>query len=165
MTNETTTAAETPEKELKGIGGWLVLMAIGMVVGPLRTIVEAANQANFTDSQWVFFKSYPFGVMLAYFEIGMIWALVALSFTLSYLFFMKSRYFPKAFIFVWLAPILLGVIDITLSSLVLRMSPLDLAGEVLKQEQSGKAIGLFIGSLPWVIYLQMSRRVENTFVE
>ena len=151
-----TSADETPiaESAYDSIGGWLVLIGIGIFLSmftvPLSFLQEA--DAYFTRSNWTDFET---GTVLA-FEVIVNSALVVLTFALAGSFFLKRKIFPKLFIFVAVYSILVAVIDVALCLYLLEVPP---DGDIHVE-----LIQLVIRATIWCPYMLISKRVKGTFV-
>ncbi|CAN7690544.1 DUF2569 domain-containing protein [Phyllobacterium sp. LjRoot231] len=147
----------TMEPELTGIRGWLALMALGMVFGPLRTLVQTIDR-NYTGAEWDSFARHSYSALLvAYGETLIGWLIVLLVFAVTGLFFMKSRHFPKAYIVVVLFSLVYTIVDLVVVSIVF-----DVEIDTLI---STEIFAPFAFSASWIAYLTNSRRVANTFVK
>ena len=85
---------EKNRNELAGIGGWLILVAFGQIVGPLRLLVSIFNY--YKDLESDVWAKYP---VTFYGEAVLYMSLLVLSCYTAYLFFQKSRLFPKFLIY------------------------------------------------------------------
>lgn len=162
-----TTALETTgtaiKPELTGIGGWLVLMALGQVFGPLRALGETINTA-YTAADYATNAQVPGAVSVMRFEETMAWAYVALAFFVSFLFFTKRRIFPRAFIVLALFSFVYFAIDMVVTSTVFGLPVNKLVGLYFEDQNNVRSMTQSIMLLPWVAYVLMSRRVKNTFI-
>ena len=92
--------------ELKGLGGWLVLVGIGVVVGPFRIAYEFGPlyYSIFTDGSFEYLTTpgteayHQLWGLLLVFEAVCNSLIVLASLYLIYLFFSKHYIFPKAYI-------------------------------------------------------------------
>lgn len=151
-----------------GIGGWLVLVAIGLVVSPF-ILVHAA---------WLDFHSlsYPSRVLIGV-RIPGLPTLVGFEFfantfllsgwlLLIVLFFREHRLFPKTFQ-LWMAFSLVARAVEYALSLRLRTDSWDAAGNVvagLHARLGMSALQALIGAVLWISYMELSERVKSTFV-
>ncbi len=161
-------AEYTSEQKVKGLGGWLILVGIGVVFGPIRLLVTVfpTYLAIFDDGTWealttVGSEAYhplwgPFLVSEISFNLGMFAAGVCLL----YLFFSKHFFFPKLYI----AVVAVSIVSIPLDSWLL--TSLILSEEPIFDPDTlaefARALG---GGLVWIPYMLVSRRVRATFVE
>ncbi|QDU87354.1 hypothetical protein Pla175_07130 [Pirellulimonas nuda] len=159
---EEVTSPLRDEEVPSGIGGWLILPTIGVVLSPISLLVDTAHMFRlFTDGTWEACTTpgsedyLPFWGSLLIFE--MVDNLVfAAAFTfLAVLLFRKSRYFPMAYIGIALASLGLILLDAWLVSLVVPNQ------RMFDHQELG---GALVGAAIWVPYMLISNRVKNTFV-
>ena len=100
----------------EGIGGWLVLVAIGQVLGPLRTLVSIAAYYANLDAR--LFQQFP---AAAYGEVLLNAAMFVLVLSTSILFFRKSRKFPRFFIIEWIAIGILPLLNAAWAALTISL--------------------------------------------
>jgi hypothetical protein len=145
------------EDELVGIGGWLVIIALGRIFGPLALLVWMVNYYTSLDGN--FWTTYPF---VAYSEAALNGVALVLSLWTTVLFFRESKSFPKFFIYYLIASTLILPIDILLGTTtgpsIQQMISLV---EPKEAAQWGQAV---IGALIWIPYIKISKRVANTFI-
>jgi len=170
-------ATETPkqagvEKNLKGLGGWLILGIIGLFVTVSFAAYGAYESISLFTSGSVEFLSNPssdvyipgYGGMLK-FELIAELLFLAAGIYLIYLFFKKSRKFPKYYFpFLWIVA-LYAIVDYGL------VASISVSGEVQQildealSETGGEIGRSVIGALIWGTYIKKSKRVKATFVE
>lgn len=145
------------QKRLEGIGGWLILLAIGQVVGPLQTAL--AIYREYAGMPAGTFARYPLAVSV---QFLLLLAFLGLLVYAAYLFFNKRAAFPNVYIAAVAAglvlPFVLGVWT-TLSTGINTFRALgnwDFMGYYL--------LTVVVGLL-WISYLLNSVRVRNTFVQ
>jgi hypothetical protein len=145
------------ENELVGIGGWLVIIALGRIFGPLALLVWMVNYYTSLDRN--FWTTYPF---VAYSEAALNGVALALSLWTTALFFKESKSFPKFFIYYLIASALILPIDLLIGTTT-GQSIQEMISLVQPKEaaQWGRSV---IGALVWIPYVRMSKRVANTFV-
>lgn len=139
--------------DLEGIGGWLVLVAIGLAIAPftclhgLFTDLRALFGANYSG----LFSSGPGIAILFLFETATNTVFLVAALVLNVMFYRKKRGIP-----VWMSTYLIAhfvaiLIDQVGSQLLLGHS------------HPGEITNSFLGMAIWVPYLVRSRRVEATF--
>jgi len=146
-----------------GLGGWLILIAIGLVVTPITvffTITEynlpllndTEMWREFADPNSAYYTSlFSF---IVYFElIGNI-IILLFSILFLYLFFAKKRLFPKIYFWFLIGNLLFIFIDEVLANSMFEFE------EFAYIETLRQAIPCAI----WLRYLAVSKRVKNTFV-
>ena len=142
-----------------GIGGWLILLAIGIVLSPIRTL------SVFADEMQAYMKikseySIPNIETAEKFEVVLLLGLVVLQAIVAFVFFLKKRYFPIWYLCQWVATLCV--------SLAVIVVPLVIIGAPWQAGFTPEALGgliaiLVVGGI-WVTYVFRSVRVRNTFV-
>jgi Protein of unknown function (DUF2569) len=153
-------------KQYEGLGGWLILVILGLIIWPIRNIFELIDgYAPFADSAvWkaLFDSTSPvYNPGVAIFIIAEILVniglLVACAVAVVY-FFQKRLAFPKLYICILAASVVILISDaIIVSFLVPDETAFD--GETIKS--IGRSI---FNALIWIPYILFSKRVEATFV-
>ena len=159
-------ASQSVQQGPAGLGGWLFLVGIGIVATPLRLGAAILHTfvPIFTNGSWEVLTTpgseryhwlwapllisevvVNFGFMLAYVVLG-------------FLYFRKSRYFPKTYMVLVIINMCFVVLDAGLGSIVMPYEPL-LSPVTLKE-----VIRSLSGVAIWVPYMLISKRVRNTFV-
>lgn len=134
---------EAKEEQLVGIGGWLIVLAIGQIFG----------LASFIGSVFRVYSNAESGVVtnssIAFYTQGVLnGLLLAIFATTTHLFFIKSRLFPRFFIAAYAVVILLYSF---------------IAIPSADPELIGGWIASIIGAAIWLPYITLSKRVANTF--
>ncbi|ENR5392937.1 TPA: DUF2569 domain-containing protein [Providencia rettgeri] len=158
----TSVPSSQPRQELTGIGGWLILPMLGIVLSLIIlpfSIYEQNVQVieywiELTDPQSSSF--IPLFKELIYFEVLGNVILYATLLFLSYVFFTKKKLTIKIYIFFQIFSLVLTVTDIILASILL-----DLEVEASDIKDIFRAL---IACAIWIPYFLVSRRVKNTFV-
>lgn len=158
---ESETAVE--EKKPNGLGGWLILPAIGILLAPLRMlgnayalIPEAGVWEQITTPGTELYHSL-LGPLMIFEAIGNVAILIA-SLVLVVLFFTKSRHLPRLIIIVMLAGVLFQFAVQTVAEYIPATAS---SGDIT--EFKGLVQSIF-ACLIWVPYFLVSVRVKNTFV-
>jgi hypothetical protein len=152
-----------PEPELRylrgtPIGGWLVLMALGILLTPLRLLYDLGTSTDVINGtgwlSWLTAKEY------GYFAVGFIshvYNLMKLLFSvlLIVLFFERRSSFPRLMTIQLAAHAAMMIID-TLVARSLSDNPASVEFKDMIQA--------IISSAIWIPYLQVSKRVKETFV-
>jgi hypothetical protein len=148
-----------------GLGGWLVLVCIGLVVTIARTLLHHGQTfvPLFANGTWDALTTpgaesyHPLWMPLLCLEI--VWNVASISFCiyLLVLFFRKSRLFPRLYMVLLAASVVFILLDAWLVTLVLPDEPM-LDPETTKE--LGRSL---ITSLIWIPYMLRSIRVKNTF--
>ncbi len=156
---ESSPATEAPLPS--GIGGWLILPMLGLVLTLLRLAAEfyLTFLPLFTDRGWDYVSSPDRHDLFMPFILAECVINVALSiFTLwlIYLFFTKSWRLPGLFI-TWLVVALL----VQVADLIGVIGLLDSALTNADFRDLGRALA---AAIIWIPYFMVSKRVKNTFV-
>ena len=149
----------------KGLKGWLVLVAIGVIISPIRVsaslylyykeFTPEIFSALTTPGTEVYHKLWlPF--IVGEFAANLL--ILILSIFLVYLFFFKRKPFPKVYIaLAIIVPLVLGI-DALVGKIVMPNEPyFDATGA----KEFGRSI---VALIIWVPYMLLSERVKNTFV-
>ncbi|MDR2081740.1 MAG: DUF2569 domain-containing protein [Campylobacteraceae bacterium] len=158
----------TKEKNLEGLGGWLILVGIGVVLSPIRMAIETCltYPKLFTNGIWSLLATAgtevynPFLAGILIVEIIVNIALVFAWILLAYLFFSKKKIFPKCFI----AILLFNLIFIFMDALAVKIA---FPYEPMFDAQTSRElvlVGRLIAVLIWAPYMLISKRVKATFV-
>jgi hypothetical protein len=151
----------------KGLGGWLVLPAIGLVVTPFWILVTFVRDLLpvFDGDTWSLLTTpgsavyHPALGPLLIFEVVANIFLIVFTIYVIYLFFTKSRKLPKMMIAWLLISGAIVAID-TFAGLLIPIVAADADASYYKELIRG-----IIAIAIWVPYFNMSKRVKNTFVE
>lgn len=142
--------------ELRGIGGWLVLVAIGQVLGPIQLFIGLVMYQTGTPAGvW---SAYPVAMAV---ELLMTLTLIGIAVWTSILFFGKRKSFPRMFTIEWVAATLYFPLT---SFWAAAATGLPVSSFVAGEDWLRWIALSFVGFL-WVLYVQQSVRVRNTFVE
>jgi hypothetical protein len=151
------TLGHVTKKDLTGIGGWLILVAIGQVIGPIALLGQVARYMS-TPEYSVAWKTLPLA-MGGEFALNSAYFLFAIWCSIN--FFRKRTTFPALFIWeLWLG-VALPIADILLVALASSLS----ADELVDASSMREVIRAFVMAVIWTCYTLKSRRVRNTFVE
>lgn len=153
------------EIELKGLGGWLILVAISLIYQFISVSYGFLSCLNaiFFSGMWAL-RCDPNSNMyvanfdwLIYFECVCNSVCLILNGYIIYLFFSKNYKLPSFFIFFKIIYVVFMISDVILCYIVLQLannySP-DLTG----------IFGAIIHACIWVPYMLTSVRVKNTFI-
>ncbi len=157
------------DPHLSGIGGWLVLVAIGLIVGPLLLL-----RAIWTDIRALTGPNHEFiGIRLPglptliVFELCASIALLTGLVILLVLFFRESRRFPRLYE-LWLGVSLAAKLaQYTISLYVSNQAAWEGAQQIVADLHSKVAIGAgqaLVAAIVWIAYFETSQRVKATFV-
>ncbi|MCH8500443.1 MAG: DUF2569 domain-containing protein [Aliidiomarina sp.] len=155
------------EKEVKGLGGWLLLLALGLFLTPIRllsvdlpmfnALLSSIDVEQFTTPGSEFY--HPWWLTIVRFEMFYHFAMLIASLYLIYLFFSKHHWFPRVYITVLSVSIVYVLVDSWMVSLLFGEQPL------VERATWIDLVRLLITACIWIPYLLLSKRVQNTFVE
>lgn len=150
---------------LHGLGGWLILPAIGVIVMPIRILVDfLSTLPSYAAETWANLTTvgsagyHPLWAPLLLYELSANLTLIVCSILLAIMFFQKRRGVPLLFIGVVGGSVVVQAIDLMLGSFVPAV-----ASEMGVKAWGELARGV-IGALLWGSYFLVSRRVKSTFV-
>src|SRR6266478_5679299 len=144
------------DPKLTGIGGWLILVALGQIFGPIKLLVSIGQYYSTLDSNII----EPIPVTFAGEVVINFFMLVLVIYT-TVLFFRKSKQFPRFFVYETLAAIFLVPLDAMWIVVGASMETGQWAGELLQTALGPKEIGqtiaaAIIGSV-WILYIFKSK--------
>ena len=160
-------ARPAPEGAPRGLRGWLILPAIGLVVSPLRLLKDIADIApSYNASTWAeltvsggaHYDAWWAPFLLV--ELGVNIALVAMSVTLVVLFFRRRSTLPRAFVAFAVVSIGFRALDLMIAG---RLAPGIASGSAAVDWATLVRDGF--SAMLWCWYFMVSRRVAATFVE
>ena len=157
----------TEKVESKKIGGWLILVGIGVALSPLVQLITTIGTFApiFTEGVWESLTtvgSDQFHPMWRPLLIGeMVFNAVMLFATLylAYLFFSKHYLFPRFYIGIVLSSLVFIVFDAWLVSRIFPSEPM------FDQQTTEQVVRSAGAAVIWVPYMLVSKRVKATFVE
>lgn len=149
----------------RGIGGWLILPVIGLLVFPVRVLISLATDywPIFQGGIWGNLTTpgtevyHPLWAPVIVGEIFFNVAFFAFDLVLLYLLFTKSHRFPKAFVAFALSNLLFIVCDAALAWQIPAVAARGVAGLAGEIARSLAVVAI------WVPYMLVSKRVRNTF--
>lgn len=154
------TPAFSVPNDLEGIGGWLILVAIGLVFSPLYILgTTAATYLPLLNnpSIAVFMESHPGLRAMLFFELVTNVIFVLFLLALNYLFFTKRRSFPTYFILFLVVQFVLMAGDLVLAHALLPNLPVSAKGATALMRS-------LVGMAIWIPYFIVSKRAKATFV-
>jgi Protein of unknown function (DUF2569) len=154
------------ERTSRGLGGWLILVGLGIIISPLRIISqvfpvysEIISSGSWTtlttpgsDAYNPLWAPILLGEMLINGGLLLVWIFVA------FLFFTKKKAFPKWYIGILLFTLTFILIDAVAIKVVL---PNQAMFDAETTKEFGRSL---IATLIWVPYMLISKRVKATFV-
>lgn len=151
---------------LAGIGGWLLLPAIGIIISPILILVGVYTSfvPLFTDGTWQALTqpdSYAYhpmwGPLIAFEVLGNV-ALVALVIWLGWLFFRYDERTPRMYILYLLVTPAFLIADLILAGQMPGMEEPD----PIVVRDTGRSL---VQAAIWIPYFLKSERVKNTFTK
>lgn len=151
----------------RGIAGWLILPAIGIVLSPIGLAIGIVRDIlpAFGADVWPLLTTpgnpayHPLWKPLIIFELTADLVLVAASIYVLVLFFGKKRRLPRVMIGWLVAMVAVQVVDMLLAMQI------PAAAESTEPSDYRDLIRAVIACAIWAPYFALSRRVKNTFVE
>ncbi|NVJ61241.1 MAG: DUF2569 domain-containing protein [Gammaproteobacteria bacterium] len=151
--------------DLKGLGGWLILVGIGVVISPFRLLATLVPTylPIFEDGTWEALTTEGSEYYTQYFDyllIGEIFfngLMILSSLALIYLYFSKHYFFPKLYIIIITASLVFIPLDAWLVTLIF---PSEEMFDMETLREFGRTL---IAGLIWVPYMLVSQRVKLTF--
>lgn len=153
-------------KRYDRIGGWLILVAIGLIIAPLRIIIFIGGDLLpfFSSEMWAFLTTpgtevyNPLWAKLLVFELIAKIGLIVFTLIVIVYFFRKRRILPTMMVFLLILYLILVSVDYFHSNFILLMKDQNSADTLRELIQS-----IIVCSI-WVPYFLFSRRVKGTFV-
>lgn len=149
-------------REPVGIGGWLILPIIGLIVTPVRGLFHLASYTDLFGTMAQLTGGQAAFIIVEF--IGNIAVLLVLPVILLVLLARKSVSFPRLYV-VWAAA---GLAFITLDIIAAQFFFGDIlaaSGQALLDEETlGELVRSVVTAAIWIPYMRLSRRVANTFV-
>jgi len=157
----------TEEKKLKGLGGWLILVGLAVIISPFRIIATTfpIYSEIFSSESWKMLAtpgSETYHALWAPILLGEVvinGALVLIWIYIIFLFFIKKKGFPSWYIGVLVFTLAFMLIDALAIKVVIKDGPL------FDPETGKEFVRTFIGTIIWVPYMLLSKRVKATFVK
>jgi len=150
MTSQTEAMVSVPDMRLVGIGGWLILPAIGLILGPVVSVVGLiAAMAFFSE-----ITATGHGDLFA-FELVLEAGFVVFTIYVATRFFAKKSDAPSIFIALQVAGVMV--------SLMLLVIELGAGADEFAVESGKHLVRGVIGAAIWIPYFMGSKRVKATF--
>ena len=154
------------EERAEGLGGWLIIVAIGIIVSPLRIVFELFPIYSdiFTDGYWEILTTPgtdAYHIMWAPIllgEIGINVLLTCMWLFIIFLFFSKKKAFPRWYIGIMLFTLTFLITDAFTIKLVLPNEP------IFDPETVTEIGRTLFSCLIWIPYMIVSKRVSATFI-
>jgi Protein of unknown function (DUF2569) len=152
------------DKALTGLGGWLLVVGLGVLLRPVLISVQLVKSFGFVFDlgKWELLTTpgtpsyHSLYAPLLVIEVLGNTLTLGLGLLLIPLFFLRKRTFPKVFIGVLIFSIIFLSVD---AGFAAKITP----GEKANAEAVTEIARLVISSLIWIPYMLYSRRVKLTF--
>lgn len=157
---------QATDNKLQGIGGWLILVVIGLVISPIRiALLLAENHVPlFSDGTWEVLTSpssesyHALWAPLIVFEVVGNLLLILLTLATLCFLFMKSKHTPMIAI-IWLVA---GAVFVFADYVFAQQIPL-IATQPTDPDAVSELVRAVVGTAIWVPYFLVSKRVKATF--
>jgi hypothetical protein len=157
---------EAAPKQYDKIGGWLLVVAIGLIFAPLRLLVVLFKDLlpTLSTDAWSRLTTpgteayHPLWAPLLLFEIIGNCLFILFPIIIAVFFFQRRRFVPSLIIVLLLANLVFVTIDYFAADLIPFVAAQEDIGSLLE------VIRVLIASAIWVPYFLVSKRVKATFV-
>lgn len=151
-------------KSAPQIGGWLVLVAIGVAISPITIFISVVKSGLYNQLNWDNLDNLSrfatFGFKFTFiFECVFNACLLASSILIIFLFFERRKIFPKTIIAFKILAFIAASLDI-LSVVLVSETP----DKTFYYTTLPTLLGQAIASCIWILYFLKSERVKATFV-
>jgi hypothetical protein len=143
--------SSTTDQSLAGIGGWLILPAIGLILGIILGVLMLGVSLGHSQE----FEAEGLGGLFKI-EILAQLGLTVFMIWVAMRFFAKKRDAPTLFIVLMVTNLVLNVVLLALE--------VSAGAEGLAEESLRQLIRAGIGAAIWIPYFRVSKRVQATFV-
>lgn len=155
----------TSDEELTGLGGWLLLVGLGILGSAAKNAYEliATYVPLFSDDRWGAMTSpaskhyNPDLALFAGLEAGALAVLLALNAYVIVLFFTRRHSFPKTFIALLVVSLVFSLADLAAFAWLVP------GQEVFDDASIATLAGSVFSLVVWGAYIHRSRRVRLTF--
>ncbi|TIO10499.1 DUF2569 family protein [Mesorhizobium sp.] len=142
---------------LVGFGGWLMLLAIGQALSPLRTLVALGSSSDGYQQ----LMTLPNGTLAVYGEVALLLAFAVFQVVVFVAMLRRSYRFKQLFLYQWFAIPVVFLLNTVWVSAVLGIP----VSQVLAGNALIAPVVSFILTGIWVAYVYKSVRVRNTFTK
>ena len=142
-----------------GVGGWAILVIIGLVLSPLRMLFEFYSQSiDFNN------VSHISGFMLLYrMEEIANWLVSGLCVLAAYYLISYKAAFQKLYLIIFIAGIFIPIIDTIAVVQVFRNSGININfNDIFTGKEMGRQFAMSIVGLFWLLYVFRSKRINIT---
>lgn len=154
------------QNEPTKLGGWLILVGIGVVLSPIYLLITSATTyfPIFGDGTWEAVTTissefyHPLWGPLLLGEILFNFGKAIVLIFMIYLFFSRDYLFPRFYAGVIVATLIFILLDAWMVKIILPYEPL------FDLETTSTFFTTLIGGLIWVPYMLFSKRAKSTFI-
>jgi len=154
------------ETSSKPIGGWLILVAFGVLTRPFYLLfaLYPMYREMFSPERWEILRTAgrmaygPFFIPFIYTELVINILFVFAALYQIYLFVTKDYRFPKFFIYLLIASLVFVLLDAWIGGIIIEEMTFD-------ADTMQEIIRIIIPSAIWIPYMIYSERVKETFVK
>ncbi len=166
--NESLNVPPKKEKNLKGLGGWLIVVFLGMIYLLYSYVTLFYSSIKmFTDGTVESLNGIQgFAGALGFEAVMQAILIISLAY-LIFLFFKKDKKFPQRYIIFLIVNIIFVAIDTYIVAYGLNY-PTDEIKQIFKgpiQDQSTQLVRGIISGIVWIWYMKVSERVKQTFIQ
>lgn len=142
------------QKDLRGIGGWLILVALGLGLGPIALLLAlgASVLLLFSPEGQSLVAAHPGVTGLLLFNAATDAVLIVLLIVLNVIFYRTKKTFPR-----W-------AIGYLVVSFILEIAMHQMMLQYMPTYPSFDAFGSLAAAAIWIPYFLLSQRVKQTFV-
>lgn len=156
-----TSNLNSDEKKYQSIGGWLILVFIGLIISILRQGYGLIEYLSLLSNDY----SIPGYYDLLLFEFFASIAFLGFSIYLLILFIRKNIKLPNYYIYLLIATIVFTIIDqLWLVSISSSAGQFQETINKALTDNSGEIVKSVIGAIIWGSYMKKSQRVKYTFI-
>ena len=146
------------DEKFKGIGGWLILVGINVILTPLRIARDVWVTFVHPDYwEWVITNNSLLAKMIIG-ELVINGILIVTSIFIVYLFFAKKKLFPNFFIGMRIFHLIFLILDAVFVGFVLPSET------VFDNDTVKEIFSALVALMIWVPYMLISKRVKATFI-
>ncbi len=145
-----------------GLGGWLALVGLGMIVGVVWQSYSIFGYFSYLSNTY----TIPGYSSLLWFEFLIGVAFIGSLVYLIYLYFKKKKNFPKYYVFYLIASIVFALLDwLWVASLQAPTQELQKILNDTVTQNSSNVSRTVVQSVIWILYMLKSKQVKATFIE
>ena len=157
----------TVDEELRGLGGWLILVAIGLCISPIRLAVTMMNDLLpiFSEGYWEILTTPGSEVYHRLWGPLIIFEIIGNAFFIIFNIILILLFFTKSYRFLTLT---IAFLSLNFLFLIGDFFLADLIPAVASEDDGESVKEVFktvISAMIWIPYLLASKRVKNTFVK